>query len=66
MMTRASGLPDDAMRIAEKELSRLEQTSNQSAEYGMLKNYIETLIDLPWSKESIDATMEISLAREVS
>lgn len=47
-------LPEKALKQAERELSRLEETPSASAEYGVIRTYLEWLIDLPWSKESRD------------
>ncbi len=47
---RAAGLPDDALKIARKQLSRLAGMQQQSAEYNVTRTYVEWLADLPWSK----------------
>jgi ATP-dependent Lon protease len=47
---RAAGLPDDALKIARKQLSRLAGMQQQSAEYNVTRTYVEWLSDLPWSK----------------
>ncbi|WP_415923103.1 endopeptidase La [Steroidobacter sp.] len=52
-----AGMPDDAREQAEKELKRLERMSDASAEYSMLRTWLDWMIQLPWSKldkESID------------
>src|SRR6185436_6785517 len=41
-------LPDDVRKIAEKELSRLGQLPPQSAEYHVIRNYLEWLAEMPW------------------
>jgi ATP-dependent Lon protease len=59
-----AGMPDDAREQAEKELKRLERMSDASAEYSMLRTWLDWMIQLPWSKldeESID----IERARKV-
>ena len=38
----------------EKELSKLERMNSQVAEYGIQRNYLELLLDLPWDKFSKD------------
>ena len=37
-----------------KELSKLQRTNSMSPEYPMLMNYVELLVDLPWSEYSKD------------
>ena len=59
-----AGMPEDALEQARKELKRLERMSDASAEYSMLRTWIDLMIQLPWSKldnESID----IAHARKV-
>jgi len=52
-----AGLPAEALEQANKELKRLERMPDASAEYSMLRTWIDWMIQLPWSKldnESID------------
>ena len=60
----AAGLPEDAQKAAERELSRLEKLPPVAAEYGVIRTYLEWLVDLPWSKET-DDNLDIAHAREV-
>jgi ATP-dependent Lon protease len=59
----AAGLPEDAHKAAERELSRLEKLPPVAAEYGVIRTYLEWLVDLPWSKETED-NLDIAHARE--
>jgi ATP-dependent Lon protease len=59
-----AGLPEEAQKAAERELSRLEKLPPVAAEYGVIRTYLEWLVDLPWSKETVD-NLDIGHAREV-
>jgi ATP-dependent Lon protease len=59
-----AGLPEEAKKAAERELSRLEKLPPVAAEYGVIRTYLEWLVDLPWSKETED-NLDIGHAREV-
>jgi ATP-dependent Lon protease len=59
-----AGLPEEAQKSAERELSRLEKLPPVAAEYGVIRTYLEWLVDLPWSKETED-NLDIGHAREV-
>ena len=59
-----SDMTDEARKEAMRELSRLEEMSPQSAEYSMVKTYIEWLLELPWNRSSEDQT-DIGEARAV-
>ena len=54
-----AGMPADVKAHAEKELKRLRGMPDASAEYSMVRSYLDLLIELPWSRldeESIDIT----------
>jgi ATP-dependent Lon protease len=57
-------LPEEAKKAADRELSRLEKLPPVAAEYGVIRTYLEWLVDLPWSKETED-NLDIAHAREV-
>ncbi len=57
-------LPDEARKEAERELKRLAGMSPQSAEYSVIKTYLDWLLDLPWNETSEDQT-DINRARTV-
>ena len=59
-----AGLPEEAKKAADRELSRLEKLPPVAAEYGVIRTYVEWLVDLPWSKETED-NLDIAHAREV-
>jgi len=59
-----AGLPEEAHKSAERELSRLEKLPPVAAEYGVIRTYLEWLVDLPWSNRTED-NLDIAHAREV-
>ncbi len=57
-------LPDEVVETAEKELTKLARTNPASPEYGVTRNYLETILDLPWGYTSEDS-IDINEAREI-
>jgi ATP-dependent Lon protease len=51
---RLAQLPEDAAKIAKKQLGRLAGMQQQSAEFNVTRTYLEWLADLPWSKTTPD------------
>jgi len=59
-----AGMPDDVRKEAERELGRLERTSEQSPEYGWIRTYLDWMTELPWDVRT-DDNLEITDARAV-
>ncbi|MET0731225.1 MAG: endopeptidase La [Solirubrobacterales bacterium] len=59
-----ANLPEHAQRAADRELSRLERLPPAAAEYGVIRTYLEWLVELPWSMTTTD-DLDIAHAREV-
>jgi ATP-dependent Lon protease len=53
-------LNDEARQEVDRELKRLERTSPQSAEYQVIRTYLELITELPWNVRTED---KIDLAR---
>ncbi|MGZ5967799.1 MAG: endopeptidase La [Polyangiales bacterium] len=49
-----AGLPADVDKIAKKQLARLQTIPQQSAEFGVTRNYLDWLADLPWNLRTED------------
>ncbi|MEX0972124.1 MAG: endopeptidase La [Solirubrobacterales bacterium] len=60
----AAELPEQALKAAERELSRLEKLPPAAAEHGVIRTYLEWLVELPWSQRT-DDNLDIAHAREV-
>ena len=48
----AAKMPKEAQKKADAELKKLKLMSPMSAEATVVRNYIDTLVDLPWSKKT--------------
>ena len=59
-----AGMPEEAAEQARKELRRLERMPEAAAEHGMIRSYLDTLLELPWSKETEDR-IDVVEARKV-
>jgi ATP-dependent Lon protease len=57
-------LPEHALKAAERELSRLEKLPSAAAEHGVIRTYLEWLVELPWAQQTED-NLDIAHAREV-
>ncbi|MFC4776439.1 endopeptidase La [Paenibacillus sp. GCM10023252] len=58
-----SGVPEAVKEKIEKEIDRLEKMPASSAEGGVIRNYIDWLLSLPWNKLTDD---DLSLAKAES
>jgi ATP-dependent Lon protease len=47
-------LPESARQEADRELNRLRRTHPQSAEYQVIRNYLEWVTELPWNRRTPD------------
>jgi ATP-dependent Lon protease len=57
-------MPEEALKEAQRELSRLERIPTISPEYSVIRTYIELLVSLPWDKSTGQA-IDVAHAREV-
>ncbi len=59
-----AGMPEEVEQQARKELKRLERMPEGSAEYPMVRTYLEWLTELPWSVLTPES-LDIAKAREI-
>jgi ATP-dependent Lon protease len=60
----AAGMPEEALKEAKRELDRLAKLPTAAAEYGVIRTYLDWLVNLPWSKITPDH-LDIAHARIV-
>lgn len=49
-----AGLSPDADKVAQRELQRLSKMNPAQAEYQVCRNYLENLVEIPWTKTTAD------------
>ncbi|XP_059421050.1 LOW QUALITY PROTEIN: lon protease homolog 2, peroxisomal-like [Carassius carassius] len=59
---KAAAMPEAALRVCLKELKRLKKMPQSMPEYALTRNYLEMMVELPWSKSSTDC-LDIRAAR---
>ncbi|RCW42639.1 endopeptidase La [Paenibacillus prosopidis] len=59
-----AGMPDLVKEKIEKEIDRLEKMPSTSAEGGVIRNYIDWLLSLPWNKQT-DDDLSLSKAEDI-
>ncbi|MEO0325046.1 MAG: endopeptidase La [Myxococcota bacterium] len=57
-------LPKEADKVSRKQLKRLRTMQVGSAEYTVVRTYIDWILDIPWSKQTTD-NMDIAAVRKV-
>jgi ATP-dependent Lon protease len=58
----AADLPEDVRKAAERELQRFERLPPQAAEHGVIRTYLEWIVELPW-RESTPDHLDLKEAR---
>ena len=59
-----SGMPEGPRKEFERELGRLERMSEQSPEYGWIRNYLDWMLDIPWTARTED-NFDLAEARRI-
>lgn len=60
-----AGLPDEVRKVAESELRRLTEIGPQSPESHVIRNYLELIAALPWSKSAEETDINLEAARQI-
>ncbi|KAG0075614.1 hypothetical protein BGZ92_002806 [Podila epicladia] len=59
----AANLPPEVQKAADREIKRLKKMQPASSEYSVIRNYLDWLGDLPWTKSSEDI-LDVERARK--
>ncbi len=57
-------LPSEADKVTRKQLKRLRQMQVGSAEYTVVRTYLDWILDIPWKKQTMD-NLDIAAVRKV-
>jgi ATP-dependent Lon protease len=57
-------VPEQVRKAVERELGRLERTSEQSPEHGWIRTWLDTIADIPWATRAEDQ-LDVAEARRV-
>ncbi len=59
-----AGMPEAVQNEVNRELDRLERTSEQNPEYGWIRTYLDWMLDIPWNVRS-DDNYDLVKARQI-
>jgi ATP-dependent Lon protease len=59
-----AGMPENVRKEAERELNRLERTSEQNPEQGWIRTFLDWMLDIPWNVHSED-NYDLNEARRI-
>lgn len=65
MKIKQAGMPEEVEEKARKELKKLQQLTPYNPESGYIRNYLETLVGLPWSITSSNEKIDLKEAEEI-
>jgi ATP-dependent Lon protease len=53
-LVEAKAVSDDTRKAIEREVERLERTPEQNTEHGWIRNWLDTVFEIPWGERSVD------------
>jgi ATP-dependent Lon protease len=63
-LVEAKAVTEDTRKAIEREVDRLERTPEQNTEHGWIRNWLDTVFEIPWGERSVD-DYDIDRARQV-
>ncbi len=60
----AAGMSEEAQKESERELKRMQRMTEASAEYSVVRTYLDWMVDLPWRKKTADS-LEVKEAEHI-
>jgi ATP-dependent Lon protease len=63
-LAEAGALSEQAQAAIEREINRLERTPEQNIEHGWIRNWLDTVFEVPWAKRTSD-DLDIDDARRI-
>jgi ATP-dependent Lon protease len=63
-LVEAKAVTDDTRKAIEREIDRLERTPEQNTEHGWIRNWLDTVFEVPWGERSVD-DYDMDRARQV-
>jgi ATP-dependent Lon protease len=63
-LAEAKAVTDDTRKAIEREVDRLERTPEQNTEHGWIRNWLDTVFEIPWGERSVD-DYDMDRARQV-
>ena len=52
---RKANLPEEAQKALDKEIEKLRNIQPSQAEYNVARNYVETILEMPWTDSTFDS-----------
>ena len=63
LLIENAGMPEEALKVALEELDRMESLGGQSPEVGVIRNYLDLMVALPWKDDLSNTADSIDLEK---